>query len=252
MFLGEWAGGEGRAKPGDNGGGAKGGGGWAAGGLGSGGAGGGGRVDTGTESVREVDGVTVVGVEGEERERVGEGELVTAERLERAGAAEERAREARLGLEREGALLGDGLVVDRAELEEAGGAVAVEDGAVGVAARGEAEGELVLAQRPGVVPRLEQAVPFLLELVRAPQEDAGVHRLVWPRAVRRGGRGGRGRRRLWLGRGGRRLGGGGGGGGRLLLFGAGLAHGDRTTRRSGGLGRPNGVKTMRSLSGSKP
>jgi hypothetical protein len=175
--------------------------------------------------VRQVDCVAVVGVEGEERERVGEGELVAAERLERACAAEERAREARLGLEREGALLGDGLVVDGAELEEAGGAVAVEDGAVGVASRGEAEREVVLAQRPGVVSRLEQAVPLLLELVRAPQEDGGVHHRVWPRAVRRGGRG-RGRRRLWLGRGGRLL----GGGGRLLLFGAGLAHGDRSRR----------------------
>jgi len=109
----------------------------------------------------------VVRVEREERERVGEGELVAAERLERAGAAEESAREARLGLEREGALLGDGLVVHGAELEEARRAVAVEDGAVGVAARGEAERQLVLAQRPGVVARLEQAVALLLELVRA-------------------------------------------------------------------------------------
>jgi len=109
----------------------------------------------------------VVRVEREERQRVGEGELVAAERLERAGAAEESAREARLGLEREGALLGDGLVVHGAELEEAGRAVAVEDGAVGVAARGEAERQLVLVQRPGVVARLEQAVALLLELVRA-------------------------------------------------------------------------------------
>ena len=108
----------------------------------------------------------MVRVEREERERVGEGELVAAERLERAGAAEESAREARLSLEREGALLGDGLVVHGAELEEAGRAVAVEDGAVRVAARGEAERQLVLAQRPGVVARLEQAVALLLELVR--------------------------------------------------------------------------------------
>jgi len=121
----------------------------------------------------------VVRVEREERQRVGEGELV-------AGAAEESAREERLGLEREGALLGDGLVVHGAELEEAGRAVAVEDGAVGVAARGEAERQLVLAQRPGVVARLEQAVALLLELVRAAQEDAGVHRLVRRRTVRRG------------------------------------------------------------------
>lgn len=85
MFLGERTGGEGRAKSGDNGGGAKGSGGGAAGGLGGGGGGGDrGRVDTGAESVREVDGVAVVGVESEERERVGEGELVAAERLERA------------------------------------------------------------------------------------------------------------------------------------------------------------------------
>ena len=99
--------------------------------------------------MREVDGVAVVGVEGEEREGVGERELVAAERLERTRAAEEGPREARLGLEREGALLRDGLVVDGAELEEAGGAVAVEDGAVGVAAGGEAERELVLPRRKG-------------------------------------------------------------------------------------------------------
>jgi hypothetical protein len=50
------------------------------------------------------------------RSDVGEGELVEAERLERAGAAEER----------EGELPGDGLVVDGAELEQAGCAGAVE------------------------------------------------------------------------------------------------------------------------------
>ena len=82
----------------------------------------------------------MVGVECEERERVSEGELVSAERLVRAGAAEERSREARLGLEREGALLGDGLVIDGAELEETGGAV-------GVAERGDAERELVRLKR---------------------------------------------------------------------------------------------------------
>ena len=96
--------------------------------------------------MREVDGVAVVGVECEERERVGEGELVSAERLMRAGATEECSREARLGLEREGALLGDGLVVDGAELEETGGAVAMEDGVVRVAERGDPERELVLLE----------------------------------------------------------------------------------------------------------
>ena len=89
----------------------------------------------------------MVGVECEERERVGEGELVSAERLVRGGAAEERSREGRLGLEREGALLGDGLMVDGAELEETGSAVAMEDGAVGVAERGDAERELVRLKR---------------------------------------------------------------------------------------------------------
>jgi len=69
----------------------------------------------------------------------------------RASSWRARRRRARLGLEHEGALLGDGLVVHGAELEEAGRAVAVEDGAVGVAARGEAERQLVLAQRPVVV-----------------------------------------------------------------------------------------------------
>lgn len=179
----------------------------------------------------EVDGVAVVGVEGEEREGVGEGELVAAERLERARAAEESPREAGLGLEREGALLRDGLVVDGAELEEAGGAVAVEDGAVGVAARGEAERELVLAQRGGVIARLEEAVALLLELVRAAQEHGGVHLdLVLRRPVRYGGRG---RRSLLLGCGLRRFGGGcGGGRGGLLLSGAGLAHGDKSLAES--------------------
>jgi hypothetical protein len=128
----------------------------------------------------------VVRVERKERQRVGEGELVAAERLERAGAAEESARKAWLGLEREGALLRDGLVVYGAELEEACRAIAVEDGAVGMAARGEAERQLVLAQRPGVVARLKQAVALLLELVCAAQEDARVHHLVGRRTVRRG------------------------------------------------------------------
>lgn len=136
----------------------------------------------------EVDGVLVVGVESEEGKGVGKRELVATERLERAGAAKERAREERLRLESEGALLGDGLVVDGAELEEAGGAVAVEDGAVGVAARGEAESELVLPQRAAVVAGLEQAVAFLLELVRAAQEHGGVHQMR-RRPVGRGGLG---------------------------------------------------------------
>lgn len=138
----------------------------------------------------EVNSVAVVGVEGEEREGVGECELVAAECLKRAGPAEKSSREARFGLEREGALLRDGLVVDGAELQEAGGAVAVEDGAVGMAARGKAEGELVLPQRASVVARLEQAVALLLELVRAAQEHAGVRLgLVLRRPVRYGGRG---------------------------------------------------------------
>jgi len=91
----------------------------------------------------------------------------------RASSWRARRRRARLGLEHEGALLGDGLVVHGAELEEARRAVAVEDGAVGVAARGEAERQLVLAQRPGVVARLEQAVALLLELVRARRPELG-------------------------------------------------------------------------------
>lgn len=210
-------GGQRRTKASNDGGGAKSSGGRAAGGLGRGVSG----VDEGAEAVGEVDGVAVVGVEREERERVRERELVAAERLESAGAAEERAREARLGLEREGALLGDGLVVDWADLEKASGAVAVEDGAVGVAARGEAERDLVLAQRPRVVARLEEAVAFLFELVRTLQEDANVHRLV--------------RRRRRLGRGGRRFGGGGG----LLLFGPGLAHGDKLRGFAFGEGDPD-------------
>lgn len=188
----------------------------------------------------EVDGVAMVGVQGEEREGVGERELVAAERLERARAAEERPREARLGLEREGALLGHGVVVDGAELEEAGGAVAVEDGAVGVAARGEAERELVLPQRACVVARLEQVVALRLELVRAPQEHGGVHRRVLRRPVRYGGRG---QRSLLLGCGWRRIGGGGSGGGGgmggLLLPRAGFAHGDKPRGRTGGLGQPS-------------
>lgn len=199
MFLREGAGRKGWAEASYDGGGAKGGGGRAAGGFGGGGGGdrGGGGGDPGTEAVSEVDGVAMVGVELEEREGVSERELVAAECLERAGAAEERAREARLSLEREGALLGDGLVVDGAELEEAGGTVAVEDCAVGVAARSKAEREIVLPQRAGVFARLEQAVALLLELVRAAQEHAGVH-LVRRGPVRRGGRG---RRGLLLGRG---------------------------------------------------
>lgn len=54
----------------------------------------------------QVDSVAMVGVEGEEREGVGERELVAAECLKRAGAAEKSSREARLGLERKGWLRG--------------------------------------------------------------------------------------------------------------------------------------------------
>lgn len=52
-----------------------------------------------------------------------------------------------------------------------------------MATRGKAEGELVLPQRAGVVTRLEQAVAFLLELVRAAKEHAGV-RWGWERTSR--------------------------------------------------------------------
>ncbi|KAE8774710.1 hypothetical protein D1007_52952 [Hordeum vulgare] len=44
-----------------------------------------------------------------------------------------------------------------------------------MATRGKAEGELVLPQRTGVVARLEQAVAFLLELVRVEKEHSGLH-----------------------------------------------------------------------------
>ena len=49
-------------------------------------------------------------------------------------------REARLGLEHEGALLGDGLMVDEAELEEAGGAVAGREAARPRGGHGQAAG----------------------------------------------------------------------------------------------------------------
>lgn len=49
----------------------------------------------------------MVGVEHEQRERVGESDLVAVEHLERASAAEKHAREAQLDLELEAAFLDD-------------------------------------------------------------------------------------------------------------------------------------------------
>jgi hypothetical protein len=82
---------------------------------------------------------------------------VTSERASswRAPRARGRGGGARLGLEREGALLGDGLVVDGAELEQAGCAGAVEDGAVGVDARGEAECDVAAPRSAGSDRRTE-------------------------------------------------------------------------------------------------
>lgn len=84
-----------------------------------------------------------------------ESDVVAAEGLESAGTPEEGAGEARLRLEGERALGGDGLVVHGAHLHEAGRAIAVEDGAVRVAAGGELEGHLVLPEGARIILGLE-------------------------------------------------------------------------------------------------
>lgn len=65
-------------------------------------------------------------------------------------------------------------MVDGAEGEEARRAVAVEEGALGVAAREELQAELVLPEGSVEVLLAEEPIPFLLQLVGALQEQGGI------------------------------------------------------------------------------